>query len=320
MRVKNQSTKKQFYMKLRKITIALLAIVAVSLSFTACKKTAASGTSNTTDSAQVQSNDEAMANKETEDVTNDATGAVEGTGGTIAARPDSASPIFAFFPCDASITSLSDSAIKITYNGSNCSGTRTRTGSVTISFPDTLHWRNAGAAVTITYNNLLITRIADGKTLLINGSVTYKNVSGGLLVNLSNGNSITHTITGNLDLTFPNNAQALWTITKQRVFTYNDGIVITTTGTGIGGIAEAGLNRYGNQFTSAITVPRVIEQSCEFRLVSGQTLYTGPNATVTTTFGLNASGDPVSACPIGFFYYKQLWTIAGKTYTFIGPY
>jgi hypothetical protein len=306
-------------MKSRKITIALLAIIALGLSFTACKKTA-SGTSNTTDSAQVQSNDEAMANKATDDVTNDATGAVEGTGGNISARPDSASAAFAFFPCDASITSLTDSSITITYNGSNCSGTRTRTGSVTLSFDTSLRWRNAGAAITITYNNLLITRIADGKTLLINGSVTYTNVSGGLLVNLSNGNSITHSISGNLDLTFDNGTQRSWTITKQRVFTYNDGIVITTTGTGTGGIAEAGINRYGNAFTSAITVPRVIEQSCEFRLVSGQSLYTGPNATVTTTFGLNAAGNPVSACPIGFFYYKQLWTINGKTYTFIGPY
>jgi hypothetical protein len=311
-------------MKSRKITIALLAIIALGLSFTACKKTAASGSSNTTDSAQVQSNDEAMANKETDDATNDATGAIEGTGGTLSARPDSASPIFAFFPCDASITFDTTTAptrsIVITYNGSNCSGTRTRTGSVTISYPDTLHWRNAGATITITYDSLLITRIADGKTLLINGSVTYTNVSGGLLVNLSNGNSITHTITGNLDLTFANTTQRSWTITKQRVFTYNDGIVITTTGIGTNGIAEAGINRYGNQFTSAITEPRVIEQSCEFRLVSGQTLYTGPNAIVTTTFGLNAAGDPVSACPIGFFYYKQLWTINGKTYTFIGLY
>jgi|GEM_PF-6073505 hypothetical protein len=306
-------------------TIALLAILAVSLSFTACKKTTIASDKNTSDSAQIQSNDEAMANKETNDITNDATGVVEGTGGSFAARPDSASPTFAFFPCDASITfdttTTPTRSIIITYNGANCSGTRTRTGSVTISFSDTLHWKNAGDSITITYNNLRITRIADGKTLLINGSVTYTNISGGLLVNLSGPNRITHNIYGHLNLTFDNTAQSSWTISKQRVFAnIGGGIVINTIGTGTGGIAEAGINRYGNQFTCAITQPIVIEQACEFRLVGGQTVYTGPNATVTTTFGLNASGNPVVACPIGFFYYEQTWLINGKTYTFIGPY
>jgi hypothetical protein len=325
MRVKNQSTKKQFYMKPRKITIALLAIIAVSLSFTACKKTAASGTSNTTDSAQIQSNDEAMANKETDDVTNDATGTIEGTGGTLVARPDSASPIFAFFPCDASITFDTTTAptrsIVITYNGSNCSGTRTRTGSITISYSDTVHWKNAGDSITITYNNLKITRIADGKTLLINGSVTYKNVSGGLLVNLSGANRITHSIYGNLNLTFDNTAQASWTISKQRVFANVGGNIVINTTNGLqSSFAVEGINRYGNAFTANITEPLVIEQACGFRLVAGQIVYTGPNATVTTTFGLNASGNTVVACPIGFFYYEQTWLIAGKTYTFIGPY
>ena len=325
MRVKNQSTKKQFYMKSRKMTTALLAILVVSFSLTACKKTASSSIKNTSDSAQIQSNDEAMANKETDDVTNDATGAVEGTGGSFAARPDSASPIFAFFPCDASITfdttTTPTRSIVITYNGINCSGTRTRTGSVTISFSDTLHWRNAGDTITITYNNLKITRIADGKTLLINGSVTYKNVSGGLLVNLSGANQITHSIYGNLNLTFDNTAQASWTISKQRVFANVGGSFVINTTNGLqSSFAVEGINRYGNAFTASITEPLVIEQACEFRLVGGQILYTGPNATVTTTFGLNASGNTEVACPIGFFYYKQTWLIAGKTYTFIGPY
>jgi hypothetical protein len=325
MRVKNQSTKKQFYMKSRKMTTALLAILVVSFSLTSCKKTASTSIKNTSDSAQIQSNDEAMANKETDDVTNDVTGTLEGTGGSFAARPDSASPTFAFFPCDASITfdtlTTPTRSITITYNGSNCSGTRTRTGSVTISFSDTLHWKNAGDSITVTYNNLKITRIIDGKTLLINGSMTYKNVSGGLLVNLTGSNQITHTIYGNLNLTFDNTAQASWTISKQRTFANIGGGLVISTGNGPqSAFAVEGINRYGNAFTASITEPLVVEQGCGFRLVGGQIVYTGPNATVTTTFGLNASGNVEVACPIGFYYYEQTWLINGKTYTFIGAY
>jgi len=313
-------------MKSRKMTIALLAILVVSFSLTACKKTASTSIKNTSDSAQIQSNDEAMANKETDDAINDATGAVEGTGGTLAARPDSVSPTFAFFPCDATITfdttTTPTRSIVITYNGSNCSGTRTRTGSITISYSDTVHWKNAGDSITVTYNNLKITRIIDGKTLLINGSMTYKNVSGGLLVNLTpGGNRITHSIYGNLNLTFDNTAQASWTISKQRVFANIGGSLVINITNGLQSpFAVEGINRYGNAFTASITEPLVIEQACEFRLVGGQILYTGPNATVTTTFGLNASGNVEVACPIGFFYYEQTWLIDGKTYTFIGPY
>jgi len=307
-------------MKSKKITIALLAVIAVSLSFTACKKTATTSIKNTLDSAQTQSNDEVMANKETDESSNDATAALENSGGSFAARP--AGPSIAF-PCDATITydtAAVQKSITITYNGSNCSGTRTRTGKIIITFDSSLHWRDAGASINVDYDSLMITRVSDGKTLLISGNVTHTNVSGGLLEDLATSNPITRTITGNLVLTFDDQTQRTWQITKQRVFSYNNGIVITTTGTGTGGIAEAGINRYGNAFTSAITEPRVIKQSCDFRLVSGQTLYNGPFATVTTTFGLDASGNAVSACPIGFFYYKQLWSIAGRTFSFIGPY
>jgi hypothetical protein len=306
-------------MKSRKITIALLAIIAVGLSLTACKKTASGGNKNTLDSAQTQSNDEVMANKETDESSNDATAALENSGGSFASRP--AGPAITF-PCDATVsydTAATQKSITITYNGNNCSGTRTRTGKIIISFDASLHWNDAGATINVDYDSLIIIRNSDGKKLLINGSVTHTNVSGGLLANLSS-NSITRTITGNLTLTFDNGTQRIWQITKQRVFTYDNGIVVTTTGTGTGGIAEAGINRYGNTFTAAITQPVLIKQSCDFRIVGGMLLYTGPYATIATTFGLDASGNQVSACPIGFFYYKQVWSVLGRTYTFVGPY
>jgi len=303
----------------------LLAILALSLSFTACNKKASSG-STSSNSTSTQTDDEAMVNNETDATSNDATAALEGVGGSFAERPEGINP-FIPFPCDATITVDTISmqkTITITYNGSNCYGTRLRTGKVILSFDSTLHWQDAGAYVTVTYDSLKITRIWDGKTIMINGTKTIENVSGGLLKNLGTLNTITHNITSSgLTITFNNGAQGIWNISKQRVFTYNNGIDITTTGAKdtLGTVVAVwGINRYGNAFTSAITQPRVIEQSCDFRLVSGQTLYNGPNVTSTTTFGLDSLGNHVTACPSGLFYYEVVWTQNGKTNTFIAPY
>ncbi|HRF19588.1 MAG TPA: hypothetical protein PK977_15540, partial [Chitinophagaceae bacterium] len=70
-------------------------------------------------------------------------------------------------------------------------------------------------------------------------------------------NTITHTITSsNMSVTFDDNTQRTWQVARQRVFTYNNGVVITVTGmhaaNGITGIAEWGTNRFGNFFTTSI--------------------------------------------------------------------
>jgi hypothetical protein len=312
-------------MKSNKFTMALLAMLAISLTFTACKKDAASSTVTSSDSTQTQADDEALTNNSTDDATNDATTALEGSGGSFASRPDSAGnvPPGITPPTDGHVgfdTSAIHKAITVTYDGVNNGSACTRTGSIRITFDTSLHWKDAGATVTINFDSLRIRRTLDGKSVLLNGSITYTNVSGGLIRNLSGLDSIVHTISGTLTITFDNGTQRTWTISKRRVFTYNNGIVLTTTGNGAGGIAEQGTNRYGNPFSSVITIPRVIEQSCEFRLVSGQTVYTGQNRTVTTTFGLDAAGNPVSSCPIGVFYYEVSGTINGVSFTLIRPY
>ncbi len=103
---------------------------------------------------------------------------------------------------------------------------------------------------------------------------TYTNVSGGLLKDLATLQTITHTITGTMSIDFDNGTTRTWNVSKQRVFTYDNGIVITTTGTYSDGtyndIAEWGLNRLGESFKSLISEPKVIRQDCDFRLVSGQ--------------------------------------------------
>src|SRR6185503_13416176 len=98
--------------------------------------------------------------------------------------------------CDATVTMdlvSNPRTITITYDGTVCSGAfHKRQGVVVISMAQDVQWKNQGAAVTVTFQNLKITRLRDNKSITINGAQTYTNVSGGLLVNLQALGTITH--------------------------------------------------------------------------------------------------------------------------------
>ena len=230
--------------------------------------------------------------------------------------------------CDATVTydtANGQRIITIVYDGTNCWGNRTRTGTVTISIPKGQHWKDAGAAATITISDLKITRVRDEKTIVLNGTKTITNVSGGLLKDLATLQTITHTIQGSLTIGFNNGTTRTWNVSKQRVFTYNNGIVITTTGTYSDGtdndIAEWGTNRFNESFKSLISAPKVIRQDCDFRLVSGQNTVITNKGTSVITYGLDANGDPTGCPGSGNYYFKLVFTsVNGKVYTIIWPY
>jgi hypothetical protein len=292
--------------------------------FTACKKeTSPAGDDNTTE-VSVQSDDQARFSTEVEAVANDADLALESSA-NFAGRLNGVQTII----CDATLvfdTVSNPRTITITYSGVNCWGTRTRTGVVVLSMAQGVRWKNAGAALTVNYQNLRIIRVSDNKSITINGSQTFTNVSGGLLINLPTLGTITHTITSsNMAVTFDDNTQRTWQVAKQRVFTYNSGVVITSSGTHIDGnttnIAEWGMNRFGHVFASSTVQPLVIRQDCDFRLVSGEVKHTTPLVTATATFGLDASGSPTSCPGSGHYYFKVIWTgINGNSATIILPY
>lgn len=235
--------------------------------------------------------------------------------------------------CDAIIsldTSGSTDMITITYNGTNCALNRKRTGSVTISWTKGQVWQNAGSVVTVQFNNLAITRVIDNKTITLNGTHTYTNVSGGSLISLPNnpGSSITHTITSDdMEITFDNGAKRAWSVARQRVFTYSGGFVITTSGThtdgATSGISEWGTDRFGRTFEVQIVDPRVISQACSWQMTAGTVAFINTLGTTTITYGLDAGGASTS-CPVGgaTYYFELSWTGAnqGKTYSVILPY
>ncbi len=223
-------------------------------------------------------------------------------------------------------TTSSTHSVTITYDGQDCAGYTTRTGSIVLSIPASTHWGDAGAQATITYHQVHVTRIMDNKSIIINGIHTLTNTSGGHLYQLLSGvPSITHRITSDsMSVTFDDGSMGYWQVGRQRVYTLADGDSVTITGTeqsaSQSGIAEWGYDRYGIAFVSAISQPLVISAGCQFRLVSGQVTYDRAGSSATLTFGLNAAGNPVS-CPAGNYFYKLSWTAAsGSTFSYIGAY
>ena len=308
-------------MKIKIISLSVL-VCSLALIFNACKKDNSTTQDNTTELTS-QSDDQNRFSTEVDAVANDANAALSTNVGMNGGRMEG-SPI-----CDATIVvdSTSDPrTITINYNGTNCWGNRTRTGVVKLSLPANQHWKDAGATLTVTFTNLKITRVIDGKSITLNGTKTITNVTGGLVPYLSGQGTITHTISSpGITVTFDNNTQRTWQIAEQRVFTYNNGIVITTTGTHTDGnktgIAEWGTNRNGNAFTTSILSPIVIRQDCNFRIVSGSVQHSVPNATATVTFGLDKTGAPTT-CPTGTdtYFLKLEWTVLNTSHSLILPY
>jgi len=330
-----------------------MAIIVAGVGFVfACNKSNSTNPNSTTTSSQLQTqaDDQAMVSNESDAVSDDAntslysSASVAGSSinpssgsGTITTlgvkQVDTAGgygTINRNLICDASVV-INDSegvrTITITYDGSNCSGNRTRTGVVVVTLPIGKYWKDAGATVSISIQNLKITRVRDNKSIVINGTKTMTNVSGGTLADLATEGAITHTVTGSLTITFDDGSQRAWNVSKQRVFSYNDGIVITTSGTHADSlsnndVAEWGVNRYGTSFESLISAAKVFLQSCDYQLTAGQnTILRSDGITSVITYGLDVNGEPTGCPGTGTYYYKLVYTLAsGKTYTYILPY
>jgi len=305
-----------------KIQFLLIAVLALSVSFMSCKKSDSATATDNTDLV-THSDDQSNFAQNIDETANDANTVIDSYGAFNGLVANTTGTL-----CGS--TEVLDSSnglrrLTITYNGLNCSNTRTRVGVVVLTMPLAQHWKDQGAVLTINVQNLKITRLSDQKSITINGITTVTNVSGGRLRDLSSLGTIIHDIaSAGMTVTFDNGSQRSWQISKRRTFTYNNGIVISTIGThtdgSTTGIAEWGTNRFGNSFVTAITQPMVIRQDCNFRLVSGQVTHSRLLANVVVTFGLDSTGNPVS-CPSGNFYMKIVWTgVSGIVRTYIIPY
>lgn len=305
------------------MSIATLALFTV---FTSCKKETQAGSDDPASTEmQTHSDDYNDVSSNVDEADNDAVAAIE-TSAFLSGKTTGTTGMTG--ACGTTIVADTVSVprtVTVTFNGNNCAGTYYRTGSIKISIPEGMRWRNPGAAVSISFQAVKLKRVADNKTITINGTQTVTNVSGGLLINLPVMQSIVHTITSdNMSITFDDNTQRTWHVARKRTFTYNNGVVLRISGIGTVGsatnVAEWGSNRLGHAFTTAIQEPVTFRQDCNGRLTSGQIKHDG-FGTSTVTFGLNANGEPTSCPASGSFYLKLVWTGAsGTPHTVIKPY
>ncbi len=313
-----------------KLQLVLLITSFSTMFFTSCKKD--SNTNGIVDFAEesvTHTEDQTTFSTETDAMANDFNSVVDNFTSLSGREANTLAT-----PCDATVTVDSNSSprkITITYNGSTCNPLRTRTGSVVITLPTTVRWRDSGAVMTVSFQNVKITRTADNKSITINGLQTIKNVSGGLVRTVAaqipgNNNVVVHEIrSSNMSITFNDSSNRTWQIARRRTFTNNTGLVITTRGMatvdGVNNVAEWGTNRFGHDFITATTEPMVVRQSCNFRLTSGQVTHSKLSSIVTVTFGLDSVG-VATTCPANApFYLKMVYTGAnGITRTVIRPY
>ncbi len=299
-------------------------VLSVAITFTACQKDKSSRDEKETELTQ-QSDDQAKFSSDVDLVADDLNGVLESSNALLGRGTNTTANI-----CNATVVvdSISNPrTVTITYNGPDCSGLRTRTGTVVASMPASMKWKDAGATLTVTVTNLKITRVSDGRFITVNGTTTHTNVSGGRLRDLPTIGTIVHTInSNNMTVKFDTSAlQRSWSIAKKRTFTYNNGLVITTIGNhtiaGNNKVAEWGTNRFGDAFVTSIELPLVVTQACNFRLTAGQVKHDLLGRNLTVTFGLNASGAAVSCPGNNPYYMKLVWSgPSGQSYTVIRPY
>jgi hypothetical protein len=220
-------------------------------------------------------------------------------------------------------STIGSKKLTVTFNGTNCAGTRTRTGQIVITLTNGTKWSDQGAVLTVQYINVKI--VHNDKSVTLNGTKTHTNVTGGLVKNLADGGTITRKIESNdMKITFTNGTQRSWNIKRQRTFTKSNGnITITIQGFGEAGgknqLVEWGTNRRNTSFYTQISAPIVMSQACDYRPSSGTKIHYVGARTITTTLGTDANGTPVSeGCAD---YYKISWEgVGGLTKTAILPY
>lgn len=223
----------------------------------------------------------------------------------------------ASWPCNTIIDSTlkAQKKFKITFNGENCNGTRKRSGNVEVTLTNGTKWADQGAVLTVKYTDVKIQHIASGKYVILNGTKTHTNVSGGLVKNLGNVGTPTTIVrkiqSSDMKITFTNETSRSWNIARQRTFTKVSGnTVITVTGfgeaNGKSNLVEWGTNRRNADFYTQIESPVVMSQACDYKPSSGVKIHYIGLRTVTVTLGTDVNGVPMTeGCAT---HYKISWT------------
>lgn len=204
----------------------------------------------------------------------------------------------------------------INYNGLDCSGTKTRTGSIMIQLPyngtQITTWSTAGSTAILTFNNYKVTYIATNKSLKFNGTHSVTNVNGGGWGQLLLGTSIIHKVRADMQISFDDSTACSWKFAKVRTYHFMSGqLKATIAGDTIinshTNVAVWGVNRLGENFTMAVPTEityYLLGGTCIGK-PKGEIVLYGDYNQLTITYGVDANGNLTSGCPFG---YKYSWT------------
>jgi hypothetical protein len=246
-----------------KLMAILVAVIGINIA--GCKKDKTTTTTPDSSSLSQLAKDDAQVQASDDEISNDAN--------SVLSSGSSKSMDTTIVSCNISVDSLThgDTIVyTLVYNNYSTVHGFSRTGTVEIEILKGVHWRNPGATVTFKYISLSIEKISSGKTFIFNGTRTWTNISGGLIINLGHGglSPVVHQITGNMAITFDDGTQRIWTISRQRSWsgTFPGSLTVTVSGFGTSGsysnLVEYGANRKGEAFYSSINTPIIYNNTC----------------------------------------------------------
>ena len=290
-----------------------ICIAIAMLLFSSCKKEAS--TADESSSAEDHGNVTSALNTTTDDAAN-AVGGITSLSG----KTDGALAI-----CGYTIDSTQkvNGVLTINFDGTTCNNV-SKTGTIVATlenFSSGMRWKDVGAVLKLEFQNVKVTKIATGKSLIINGTHYIVNTTGGVAWKVLQGLStatVTHKhIANNFNITFDDGTQRVWNVRRSRTFS-SSGVNVNVTVTGdttINGQANVeawGTNRNGNSFTTAVTTPISSGNTCGFyKPVAGELNHLVANKSMVILFGVDASGNQTSGtCPYGM---KITYTGPNKT-------
>jgi hypothetical protein len=277
--------------------LAIIVVSAITLTLTSCKKDNLDQGSVDPTMLKQLSADENDVEGIMNDAEGDVTSVMSNNGGGLKSTE--------WLPCHAtvdSLTKVNDTVtIFITYNGLTCNGRQNRTGKIEIKKKVGTHWELAGAAVIYKYINYTVTRVANNKSITLNGTKTFVNVSGGhrwMVGTLIT--SYVERVTGTMQASFDNGTSRTWNVARQLTVTGTPGqFNLSIDGIGTAGdyqnLVVWGVNRQGEEFFTKIVQPVVCRQACDWDPVSGIKIHQIPSdsKSATITFGFDDNNQPI---------------------------
>ncbi len=302
------------------ISLAVLLVSVIALSFTSCKKDDLNK-GNADPSSLVQlSADENNVESIMNDAEGDITSVMSNSGSNLKST--------AWLPCNANVDSLAIAndtiTIFITYNGLSCNGTGKRTGKIEIKKKVGTHWEQAGATIIYKYIDFTVTRVATNKSVTLNGIKTFENVNGGHRWQVGTAiSSYVEKVSGVMQASFDNGTSRSWNVARQLTYTGTPGqIVLSIDGFGSSGefqnLVVWGTNRQGEEFYTQIVQSVVCRQACDWDPVSGIKIHQIPadSKSATITFGFDSNNQPVTGndCPTRYRIDWQKNNQSGTSY------